>query len=242
MKKVKRFTLIELLVVIAIIAILAAMLLPALSKAREKARAISCTSNMKQLGFIILMYTDDYEDYFPGAYISYGGKATSGNWYWMNGLSDEYQIPKCHAPQKGLVTVTNSIFRCPSHQDYDQSPIKTSYGINIHTANSNPLEGHIDTLKNVRQPSRVCLFAENRGHGFVQSSTDISAPGNMTMELRHARGINVTYMDGHVAWSIWNNVPSFVTFPYPSYWGSLDKQSYFWSDNHNNVPSTWHGI
>jgi len=239
----RNFTLIELLVVIAIIAILVSMLLPALNTARGKARAIQCVSNMSSLGKYIIMYTMDYDDYFPGAYISYGGTATTGNWYWMNGLSDEYKIPKCHAPQKGLVTVKSSIFRCPSHEDYDQTPIKTSFGINIHTAASlNPSEGHIATSKKVRQPSRVCLLAENRGHGFVQSSSDVSAAGNMTMELRHSCGMNVAYMDGHVAWSIWNKVPSFVTFPYPIYWGSLDKESYFWSDNHKNVPSTWQGI
>ena len=63
--KHQRFTLIELLVVIAIIAILAAILLPALNSARERGRSASCINNLKTLGNYTMMYLDDNNDYYP---------------------------------------------------------------------------------------------------------------------------------------------------------------------------------
>ncbi|MEO7714805.1 MAG: DUF1559 domain-containing protein [Capsulimonas sp.] len=73
------FTLIELLVVIAIIAILAAILFPVFAKAREKARQISCLSNMKQLGLGFMQYIQDNDELWPGA-ASGGGPLSQGGW------------------------------------------------------------------------------------------------------------------------------------------------------------------
>jgi prepilin-type N-terminal cleavage/methylation domain-containing protein len=107
MQRRSAFTLIELLVVIAIIAILAAILFPVFAQARESARAISCLSNMRQIGLTLRMYSQDHDESFPNNRLGFttitqtSDPLYEGGWNWRNAIQP-------YAKNKGL-------FSCPSN-------------------------------------------------------------------------------------------------------------------------------
>src|SRR5213075_2544443 len=107
------FTLVELLVVLAIISILAAMLLPALAMAKEKARSIFCVNNLKQIGIAITLYADDHDDFLvPAEYsVRRGSSAQEG---WPTILYNRKYLPAEWSPDYYTVPSGKSVFRCPS--------------------------------------------------------------------------------------------------------------------------------
>ncbi|MBR4675249.1 MAG: DUF1559 domain-containing protein [Victivallales bacterium] len=133
----KQFTLIELLVVIAIIAILAAMLLPALAKARSKARSISCSSNLKQIGIANRMYADDNSDIPAPGYATNSNTSTNSgkNYTYFPGLLHSYTGDVKVWKDPALTTYYTAVIKGDGGHDGDVASMgslkwEVGYGIN----------------------------------------------------------------------------------------------------------------
>ncbi len=200
------FTLIELLVVIAIIALLAAILFPVFSRARENARKTSCLNNMKQIGLATMQYTQDYDESMVKIWTTYGPGNTNVMW-WQDVLQPymkSYQLVRCPSQNPSSSYIVNRPAGFPN-------PLLTSYvGNNVYTDAAGaavlypPLRagsGVGRSLADFEDPTGTIAFTEVRIGNmeiFEWNQTDLgSAP---RVDKRHLEGCNFVFSDGHVKW------------------------------------------
>ncbi|NLO07450.1 MAG: DUF1559 domain-containing protein [candidate division WS1 bacterium] len=213
------FTLIELLVVIAIIAILAAILFPVFARAREKARQSSCLSNIKQMSLAAMMYTQDYDEVYPGGLTGASGE--------MGPISQSSSFTTFWITADVIYPYVNNkqVFLCPSR--LGSNPIKHNYGFNSRLCPD--LRSYaVVAMSKVKAPAEIFMCLDSGPYmvdesevetpsswwyvpGTWDEARDPEADGYGSSAItgvaqtdyktgRHNQGINIGFADGHAKW------------------------------------------
>lgn len=187
------FTLIELLVVIAVVAILASLLLPALSSGKSSARAAICQSNLRQLGLGQKMYVEDNGLFTPCHAIVVGRFLDE----WWKGINNYVPNKPRVYSERSLPEVINSAFVCPADTLWDaMSDFGTTYGYNVWGAASGPLGS--PGLWEMDSTQGLGVLGMNKNRGQVPESA-VQSPSEMLMI---GDGFSGTF-DGHFSISLW---------------------------------------
>jgi prepilin-type N-terminal cleavage/methylation domain-containing protein/prepilin-type processing-associated H-X9-DG protein len=193
MKQRRGFTLIELLVVIAIIAILAGMLLPALSRAKAKASAVVCLNNLKQWGLATQLYTTDHDDWLPPDGTPNPGDAAT-NYGWYIQLPGQLGLPRYHEMAwrtNAAAVVGRSVWLCPSNARRSNGRNLFHYCLNQHVSGSG----------DENQPVRLVAIGQPVATIWLFDSKNLPAVGfwNYVHTNLHSGGAQFTFLDGHAA-------------------------------------------
>lgn len=201
-RKLSKFSLIELLIVIAIIVILVGMLLPALNAARDKARAISCTSNQKQLGTYMQMYVDDNQGCLPIPYKvdSLEPAAMTLLWSYITkkAITRSFQFLDM---VNGLYKPALACFECPAVTEaFDVKTVGNQHiGENFFMISGGNYYKNNRWISRLKRPSERLLYADMKASTGYVDQVAPPAYTQGTISYRHpGLTANQTFADGHV--------------------------------------------